>query len=149
VEKNASDKEKKDARKKIEDIQKKIKNGKNFAELAREHSACPSGKRSGGDLGWFGRGSMVPPFDQAAFSLKSGEMSDIVETKFGYHIIKLEDKHDPGIIPLVDVKDDLKKEMEQNARGEIFMKWLEKEKDKRAIFSNPEDKKTTPPGVKS
>jgi parvulin-like peptidyl-prolyl isomerase len=57
-----------------------------FADAAREYSDCPSGAE-GGDLGAFGRGAMVQPFDEAAFALGVGEMSDVVQTQFGYHLI--------------------------------------------------------------
>ena len=69
------------------DLQKKIQDGKSFEELAREHSSCPSGK-SGGDLGEFGRGMMVQPFEEAAFALQIGETSGPVRTQFGYHLIQ-------------------------------------------------------------
>lgn len=70
----------------ITELKEQIDGGADFAELAREHSDCPSG-RSGGDLGPFGRGVMVPTFDEAAFNLEDGEISGPVETDFGYHLI--------------------------------------------------------------
>lgn len=71
-----------------QELLKRIKQGGNFESIAREYSTCPS-KSSGGDLGWFGPGKMVPAFESACRSLGTGSVSDIVQTQFGYHIIKL------------------------------------------------------------
>ena len=65
-----------------------IQNGADFGGLAKQHSSCPSGK-NGGDLGFFGRGRMVAEFEQAAFSMQVGQVSNPVKTQFGYHLIKV------------------------------------------------------------
>jgi len=87
AQRSSSKRDRKEARKLAEQILKDLKSGKDFAELARQHSDGPSGPK-GGDLGRFTRGQMVPEFDKAVFKLKPGTVSDIVETQFGYHIIK-------------------------------------------------------------
>jgi peptidyl-prolyl cis-trans isomerase C len=70
-----------------EDLLKKIAQGEEFADLARKFSSCPS-SRAGGDLGMFGRGQMVPAFEEAAFGLAVGDVSEPVRTQFGYHLIQ-------------------------------------------------------------
>ncbi|OSQ35622.1 peptidylprolyl isomerase [Thalassospira mesophila] len=71
----------------IQDLKTQVNDGADFAELAKANSDCPSGQQ-GGDLGTFGRGMMVPEFDQAAFNMEVGTVSDVVETDFGYHILQ-------------------------------------------------------------
>jgi len=70
-----------------QELLKRIKQGASFESLAREYSTCPS-KSSGGDLGWFGSGKMVGPFESAVKRMSPGSVSDVVQTQFGYHIIK-------------------------------------------------------------
>ena len=75
------------------DLKSKIEGGADFSEISREHSSCPSGQR-GGDLGKFGRGMMVPEFDEVVFSAKIGEVQGPVQTQFGYHLIEVTSRDD-------------------------------------------------------
>ena len=79
----------------LEDVANAVRDGESFAEMAKSYSEGPSGP-NGGDLGWFGRGAMVPEFEEVAFSLSVGEISDAVKTQFGYHIIMVDDKRGRG-----------------------------------------------------
>jgi len=72
------------------EIRYDVTHGKDFAEVAKARSTCPSGKK-GGSLGWFGKGQMVKEFDKAVFALKKGEISRPVKTQFGWHLIRLDD----------------------------------------------------------
>jgi peptidyl-prolyl cis-trans isomerase C len=132
VDKAADETQKAVARKKIEEIQQKLKNGGDFAALAKEFSQCPSSSK-GGDLGYFHRGQMVAPFEEAAFTLKPGEISDIVETQFGYHIIKVVDKQEAQVKPFEDVKDRLAQYLKQEkAQNEVKL-YLQKLKAEAKI----------------
>ena len=102
---------------KIKAIRERIVSGEaDFAEEAKKNSDCPSGQQ-GGSLGWFGRGMMVPEFDKAAFEMKKGEVSGIVTTQFGYHIIYKADERGGGAQTLVDVHDQIKDLLRHEARG--------------------------------
>jgi peptidyl-prolyl cis-trans isomerase C len=101
---------------KIRAIRERVVAGGDFAAEAKANSDCPSGAE-GGSLGWFGRGMMVPEFDKAAFEMKKGEVSDIVTTQFGYHIIYKADERGGEAKTLVDVHDQLKDLLRHEARG--------------------------------
>lgn len=103
VDAKASDAEKKQARAKIEDLLKQIKGGADFAKLAEQHSGCPSSKQ-GGDLGYFSKGQMVKPFEDTAWGMKIGEISGVVETNFGYHLIKVTGRQASAKIPYESIK---------------------------------------------
>ena len=107
--------------KEANDVLAQVKAGGKFEDLAKKYSIDPAGAK-GGDLGWFSKGSMIPEFEKAAFALKEGEISGVVETKFGFHIIKLTGKRPAGIIPFAEVKDQLKAEMLPEKQQEVFKK---------------------------
>ena len=105
-----SDAEKKALQAKAQDLLKQLKGGANFADLAKKNSDDGS-KDQGGDLGWFTHGQMVPEFDSAAFALKPKELSGVVTSQFGYHIIQVTEKEPAKIKPFEEVKDELAKEV--------------------------------------
>jgi peptidyl-prolyl cis-trans isomerase C len=112
VDSDASEAQKAEARKEIEKIQQKLKAGGDFAALAKEFSQGPSSV-NGGELGYFKRGQMVKPFEEAAFALKPNEVSDIVETQFGYHLIKVLDKKPEKTFTYAEIKDQLSRNLKQ------------------------------------
>lgn len=113
-----------EAKSKIENILKQAKNGADFAELAKEHSQCPSGPQ-GGNLGYFGRGQMVKSFEDTSFALKEGQISEIVETQFGYHIILLVDKKPETQSELGEVEEEIRKTLHAKEVDAALESWLE------------------------
>lgn len=106
------DEEKAKKKEEAEAILKQAKSGENFAELAQKHSEDPGSARMGGDLGYFDKKRMVPEFTEVAFALKVGEISDLVETEYGYHIIKLVDKKEAEVESFESVKQSIKDNLE-------------------------------------
>ena len=118
---------------KIKEIRERIVNDKaDFAEEAKKHSDCPSGAQ-GGSLGWFGRGMMVPEFDKAAFEMKKGEVSGVVTTEFGYHIIYKADERGGGQQTIVDVHDQIKDLLRHEARGKAMDAYVAELREKATI----------------
>ena len=115
--------DKKKAREKAEKLRKELAGGADFATLAKGNSTCPSSQQ-GGDLGFFGKGQMVPAFENAAFALKPGEISDVVETQFGYHIIKVTEKKAAATTDFKDVKAKIEEFLKGQKVNDAIQKYL-------------------------
>ena len=133
--------EKAKAKQEIEDIRKRLvaSKGADFPDVATECSDCPS-KREGGSLGYFGKGQMVPPFEKAAFSLPVGAISDVVETKFGYHVIQVEDKREASTPPYEEVAERIKATLSHTERKKAVDTFIEDLKASATIVRPGKDK---------
>ena len=132
VDPKATAEEKKKAKEKAEAIRKKILAGDDFATLAKAESTCPS-KEKGGDLGTFGKGEMVPAFEKATAALKPGEISDVVETQFGYHVIKLTEKSPAGVVTYDESKEKIENYLKQTKAQQAVVDYIAKLKEKATI----------------
>ncbi len=112
---SASEADRKAAREKAEALQKRAAAGEDFATLAKENSEDPGSASNGGDLGFFTRDRMVKPFADAAFALEKGKVSDVVETRFGYHVIKVTDRKDAAEKKFDEVKDSIAQYLQARA----------------------------------
>ena len=121
------------AKAKAEAVLKDVKAGKDFAALAKANSQDPGSAINGGDLGFFQRGQMVPPFEQAAFALKPGEVSGLVETPFGYHIIKVAEKMDARLVPLDEARPQIEQYLTGQGRQEETREFVNALKSKAKI----------------
>jgi peptidyl-prolyl cis-trans isomerase D len=123
VEENASEEDKNKVKAKALDVLKKVKEpGADFAALAEEYSDDPGSAKKGGDLGFFKRGRMVPEFEEAAFKLNPGEISDLVESTYGYHIIKVEEKKERRVKTLDEARNEIQRKL---AKDEAIAKTKE------------------------
>jgi parvulin-like peptidyl-prolyl isomerase len=120
-----------DALAKAQEIRKKIEAGADFATVARAESDDTTSGEQGGDLGFFGRNQMVPPFEEAAFAMKPGELSQPVKTPFGYHIIKCEAKESKSL-------EEMKPDIEKRLRPEQAQKVMENLQKKTNVVFDPE-----------
>jgi peptidyl-prolyl cis-trans isomerase C len=120
------------AKTKAEDLLKQIKGGADFAALAKQHSNDGSAP-NGGDLGFFPRGQMVKAFEEAAFALKPGEVSPIVETEFGYHIIKGAEHRDARTVPLAEVSDRIAQALRQQKQQQLAQEYVQSLKSKGKV----------------
>jgi peptidyl-prolyl cis-trans isomerase C len=124
VPENADAAAKEAARAKAAEILNQVKGGADFAELAKQHSQDPGSAPRGGDLDYFERGQMVGPFEEAAFALAAGQTSELVETRFGYHIIRVVDKQAARTIPLEEVRgriEEYLREQNREQQTQVFI----------------------------
>jgi len=125
------------AKAKIDGLLKQVKAGGDFAALARENSEDPSAKVNSGDLSFFDRSAMVKEFADAAFAMKVGQVSNAVETQFGYHIIKVTDRKEGGLKSFDKVKTDIVKQLQDKKKSETFKQLIEKIKAEAKIVYPP------------
>lgn len=130
---SGSDDDKEAAWKKLEGIRVQVENGSDFSDLAGEYSDCPSGANTGGSLGWFSRGMMVPEFDKVVFGMDVGDLSDIVETQFGYHIIMKTAKEDACDADYDDVKENVRDFLRHVKRGEVIAAYVQELREKAIV----------------
>lgn len=118
-----------------EKVLKQIRDGGDFAKLAEQYSGDPGSAKKGGDLGYFTAGDMVPEFDKAVFAMQTGQVSDLVRTQFGFHIIELTDIKGSEIPPLDEVRDQLVKELKQRQIDDLYYDQIEQLTNK--AYENP------------
>lgn len=124
------------ARNKAEELLSRIESGEDFATVASENSDDPGSAKQGGDLGYFGEGVMVPEFDKTVFAMNTGDVSEVIRSQFGYHIIQLVDIQGSEIPEFEEVKAQLTGEIQQQAADEQFYDLLEQLTD--ISYENPE-----------
>jgi len=124
------------ARTKLEAIRQRIEEGANFAEEAAEHSDCPSGKKAGGSLGWFSPGMMVPEFDEAVFSMEVGQLSAVIETPLGWHLVRKTGHEDSRESSFEDVRDQVRDFLQHANRGEILAAYVADLREKAKIVED-------------
>lgn len=121
-----------DSEAKAQELLAKVKGGADFATVASEASQGPSAK-SGGDLGFFSMGQTVPEFETAAFALKVGEISGVVKTQYGFHIIKVEEIREAGVVPFEQVKAEIKASMLEDKEEQVWNGFIDGLKAKGMI----------------
>lgn len=132
VPENASDAEVENVKKQAQDVLEMARNGKDFAELARKYSQDVSAKE-GGSLGYFKKGQILPAIESVAFSLKKGEISDLVRTTYGFHIIRVDDVRGASPEPYASVREKIRSELTTEMMEQRYKEWMEELK-KSAII---------------
>ena len=125
--------EKSKAKAKAETLLKQVRAGGDFAAMARAESQDPGSAQNGGDLGFFARGQMTPAFEEAAFATRPGAISSLVETPFGFHVVKVHERRPPRTAPLAEVGGQIKQFLEQGRREQKLEQFVDQVKTKSKI----------------
>ncbi|HTY62869.1 MAG TPA: peptidylprolyl isomerase [Acidobacteriota bacterium] len=142
VDKNSTPEQKAAIKKKLEEIRSEIDSKKiTFSDAAAKYSQDSGSAKQGGDLGYFTRGQMVPPFEEAAFAAEPGSLSQVVETQYGFHLINVIDKKPAGKAPFEEVKGDIKRLLDQTSLRKVTQQYVNDLKTKAMIenFMTPEE----------
>lgn len=121
------------ARSRLLEIRHKLEQGADFGELAAAHSECPSGKQSAGRLGWITQGTMVPEFDSTVFRMQNGELSDVVDTTLGMHLIMVTGTKAEGEASLDECYEKVRDLLRHDARGRLISEYVAELKEKAEI----------------
>lgn len=124
-----------DARQRAEDVRQELIDGADFAALAQERSEGPSATR-GGDLGTFGRGQMVPAFEEAAFALEEDQISQVVESEFGFHVIQVTEKMDSGLVPVDQVSQSIRQYLGQQKQADALDSYVDELREEADVRVN-------------
>jgi peptidyl-prolyl cis-trans isomerase D len=114
-----------EAQRRAEDLLKQLKTGAKIEDLAKKYSEDPGSAKEGGSLGWIGRGQTVPEFEKTAFSLPKGQISDLVRSSYGFHIIRVDDKQDAHMKPLDEVKADIEPALKHQKAQQLTQRQAE------------------------
>jgi parvulin-like peptidyl-prolyl isomerase len=133
VPQNATPELKQQARVKAEQILKQVRGGGDFVKLARENSQDPGSAANGGDLGFFAKQQMDPAFEAAAFSTKPGGVTEVVETSFGFHVIKVHERRAPRTAPFAEVSAQIKEFLIGQRRNTMLLALVDQLKAKAKV----------------
>lgn len=135
----AGDDDRREARSRLADIRRKLQDGADFAEMAAAHSECPSGRKTGGSLGWVNQGSLLPEIDSVIFSMEAGELSEVVESPLGYHLIRKVAQEQGGTAEYADVADRVRDFLRHARRGQALAGYVTDLRKKASVEIVEED----------
>lgn len=136
---SAGETDRETAKSRLQEIRRRIEDGADFSAEAAAHSDCPSGKMTGGSLGWLSRHMTLPEFDQAIFSMEINELSDILETPLGFHVILKTDEEAGGPAEFDDVREKIRELLRHTRRGEALSAYVSGLRQKAVIEVDPAD----------